>query len=300
MKKIKNYFTFLKEAQETPDPEIITSPQSRDFEQVEFGQGKSTIDKAYRDNLLERLSDKIGYYQNWNDIIEFLSKNRGAEIPPLFTISVGTSWEGGDEVNKTLAQNRRTFMENLLIEAIQKTQKTSGYIVPAKELIQKLIMDKTTYERSNTQEIYGGNFDPKEQDLDFWNRKGFIGINGAEIKGLTVDRLSKLAANMRSGESRIPDDLNKILVSLCQCQTYSDLQRINKNLEDHGGLEKFLNSTVGYNKLNRQLRPLNINDRSRERNKAIACINRASRASKKGDIAREFNDKIVISVQEFQ
>lgn len=291
MKKIKNYLTFLREAQETseapvPGEEVVTEKGGGGSVIVSFGAGKHQLDTALRNSLVEELKDRIRSWQNWNEIMRLYSENRGSKkrpMQPLFTIHVGTSWEGTDEINQDLAQKRRSYMENIVVDAVKKACEWN-IVVPASDLIQQLITPQSSYKRSEVLDTYGGNFDPKKTQKSSWDRVGMINVNSAVVKGLTPDQISKLGAEMRSGENKIPDDLNKIVNQLCQCETYSDLQDLNKNLQDKGGLENFLNSTVGFSAY-----PL-LNTRKAERKKAIDCINKA--AGK--DIASEFQDKILI------
>ncbi len=291
MKKIKNYLTFLREAQETsetpvPGEEVVSQKGGGGGVIVNFGKGIEKLNTADRNSVVDDLRKRIRSWQNWSEIMRLYSENRGSKkrpMQPLFTIHVGTSWEGTDEINQALAQKRRAYMENIVIDAVKKACEWN-IVVPPSDLIQQLITPESSYKRSGVVDTYGGNFDPENTQEDWWNRNGLIVVNSAVVKGLTPDKISEIGAEMRTGESKIPDDLNKIVSKLCQCETYSDLQDLNKNLQDKGGLENFLNSTVGFDAY-----PL-LNTRKTERGKAIDCINNA--AGK--DIASEFQNKIVI------
>jgi hypothetical protein len=291
MKKIKNYLTFLREAQETseapvPGEEVVADESRGGGVIVEFGAGKHQLDTTTRNFVVDAIKNNIQRWQNWREIMRLYSENRGSKkrpMQPLFTIHVGTSWEGTDEINADLARQRRTYMEKIVIDAVKEACEWD-IVTPPADLIQQLITPQSSYKRSGVVDTYGGNYDPKKTQKDSWNRIGMIEVNRAVVKGLTPDEISKIGAEMRSGENMIPDDLNKIVNQLCQCETYSDLQDLNKNLQDKGGLEEFLNSTVGFSAY-----PL-LNTRKTERQKAIECINKA--ADKQ--IASEFQNKIVI------
>lgn len=291
MKKIKNYLTFLREAQETseapvPGEEVVADESRGGGVIVEFGAGKHQLDTTTRNFVVDSIKNNIQRWQNWREIMRLYSENRGSKkrpMQPLFTIHVGTSWEGTDEINADLARQRRTYMEKIVIDAVKEACEWD-IVTPPADLIQQLITPQSSYKRSGVVDTYGGNFDPKKTQKDSWNRIGMINVNAAVVKGLTPDVISRVGAEMRSGENMIPDDLNKIVNQLCQCETYSDLQDLNKNLQDKGGLEEFLNSTVGFSAY-----PL-LNTRKTERQKAIDCINKA--ADKQ--IASEFQNKIVI------
>jgi len=291
MKKIKNYLTFLREAQETsetpvPGEEVVADESRGGAVIVEFGAGKHQLDTTTRNSVVDYIKNNIQRWQNWKEIMRLYSENRGSKkrpIQPLFTIHVGTSWEGTDEINAELARQRRSYMEKIIIDAVKKACEWN-IVTPPSDLIQQLITPQSSYSRSGVLDTYGGNFDPKKTPKDHWNRIGMINVNMAVVKGLTPDEISRVGAEMRSGENMIPDDLNKIVNQLCRCETYSDLQDLNRNLQDKGGLEEFLNSTVGF-------RPYpGLNTRKTERQKAIGCINKA--ADKQ--IASEFQNKIVI------
>jgi len=291
MKKIKNYLTFLREAQETseapvPGEEVVADESRGGGVIVEFGAGKHQLDTTTRNFVVDSIKNNIQRWQNWREIMRLYSENRGSKkrpMQPLFTIHVGTSWEGTDEINADLARQRRTYMEKIVIDAVKEACEWD-IVTPPADLIQQLITPQSSYKRSGVVDTYGGNFDPKKTPKDSWSRIGMIDVNAAVVKGLTPDVISRVGAEMRSGENMIPDDLNKIVNQLCQCETYSDLQDLNKNLQDKGGLEEFLNSTVGFSAY-----PL-LNTRKTERQKAIECINKA--ADKQ--IASEFQNKIVI------
>lgn len=291
MKKIKNYLTFLREAQETseapvPGEEVVADESRGGGVIVEFGAGKHQLDTTTRNFVVDSIKNNIQRWQNWREIMRLYSENRGSKkrpMQPLFTIHVGTSWEGTDEINADLARQRRTYMEKIVIDAVKEACEWD-IVTPPADLIQQLITPQSSYKRSGVVDTYGGNFDPKKTPKDSWSRIGMIDVNKAVVKGLTPDVISRVGAEMRSGENMIPDDLNKIVNQLCQCETYSDLQDLNKNLQDKGGLEEFLNSTVGFSAY-----PL-LNTRKTERQKAIECINKA--ADKQ--IASEFQNKIVI------
>lgn len=291
MKKIKNYLTFLREAQETseapvPGEEVVADESRGGGVIVEFGAGKHQLDTTTRNFVVDSIKNNIQRWQNWREIMRLYSENRGSKkrpMQPLFTIHVGTSWEGTDEINADLARQRRTYMEKIVIDAVKEACEWD-IVTPPADLIQQLITPQSSYKRSGVVDTYGGNFDPKKTPKDSWSRIGMIDVNAAVVKGLTPDVISRVGAEMRSGENMIPDDLNKIVNQLCQCETYSDLQDLNKNLQDKGGLEEFLNSTVGFSAY-----PL-LNTRKTERQKAIDCINKA--ADKQ--IASEFQNKIVI------
>lgn len=291
MKKIKNYLTFLREAQETseapvPGEEVVADESRGGGVIVEFGAGKHQLDTTTRNFVVDSIKNNIQRWQNWREIMRLYSENRGSKkrpMQPLFTIHVGTSWEGTDEINADLARQRRTYMEKIVIDAVKEACEWD-IVTPPADLIQQLITPQSSYKRSGVVDTYGGNFDPKKTPKDSWSRIGMIDVNKAVVKGLTPDVISRVGAEMRSGENMIPDDLNKIVNQLCQCETYSDLQDLNKNLQDKGGLEEFLNSTVGFSAY------LTLNTRKTERQKAIECINKA--ADKQ--IASEFQNKIVI------
>jgi len=290
MKRLKNYYTFLREAQETSETslmgeEVLT--MERGEVTVNFGAGKHQLETSIRNSVVDDVEDMIFHWQNWKQIMRLYSENRGSKkrpMQPLFTIHVGTSWEGGGEINATLAQQRRTYMEKIVIDAIQQACESAKVVVPSSDLLQQLITPQQSYRRSGVVDTYGGNFDPEKTQKDSWNRIGKIIVNKAVVKGLTPDEISKIGAEMRRGENKLPDDLNGILNQLCQCETYSDLQDLNKNLQDRGGLEKFLNSTVGFNGY-----PILVS-REAERKSAIECINKAAGR----EIASEFQNKIVI------
>lgn len=291
MKKIKNYLTFLREAQETseapvPGEEVVTDEWGGGGVIVEFGAGKHQLDTASRNSVVDIIKNIIQRWQNWREIMRLYSENRGSKkrpIQPLFTIHVGTSWEGTDEINAELARQRRSYMEKIVIDAVKEACEWD-IVIPPSDLIQQLITPQSSYSRSRVVDTYGGNFDPKKTQKDSWNRIGMINVNRAVVKGLTPNEISRVGAEMRSGENMIPDDLNKIVNQLCRCETYSDLQDLNRNLQDKSGLEEFLNSTVGFSAY-----PF-LNTRKTERQKAIDCINKA--AGKQ--IASEFQNKIVI------
>jgi hypothetical protein len=292
MKRMKNYLRFIKEAQEETQsalgPEIRTTGESQSIN-VLFGAGKYDLPSNKRAEYVKDLTDVVKLYQNWNEIMKLYSENRGSQkkhIDPLFTIHVGTSWEGTSEINKDVAQKRRTYMENIVMDVVQEACKLQKLdIIPPKDLLQQFITPHESYKRSELLDTYGGNFDKENTPKDWWNRFGVIQVNNLVLKGLTPDKIAAIGAEMRTGENKLPDDTQKIVDELCKCETISDLDELNQNLKDRGGLEKMLNNTLGtsfgY--------PL-MKDRKPDLKRAIDCINNVA-----PNRAREFQNKIVIN-----
>ena len=100
------------------------------------------------------------------------------------------------------------------------------------------------------------------------------------IKGLETIDIDNVADRLRNAKGmNINPDEQRIVQAINKLQTYSDITDLNRELRDHGGLEKFINSTItdGRTRMGSDIE---------ERIRIVKAINKAAANSGKGPIAR--------------
>jgi hypothetical protein len=275
MKKIKNYWSFVREAQEQMDPgeEVVLTGDGSAI-QIFFGSGKWQLDPKSKAEKKEAISKMISRYQNFKGLIEFLGSGGSKNLPPLFLIEVGTSHTGGGNINREVAEGRLKSMRDLLIEVLNSV--AGNYLRQEQAL--KIIVDDQTYKPSGTDRNF---VDTEKMPANKWEQYGRIQVNEFAIEGLPMTTINTLSNRLRKAKGlNFNPDETAIVNAICSCQTFSDIVDMDNNLKsDQGGLQEFINSTIT-NGLT------GIYSDVKERESIKSCLNKASGASGKGDVAQ--------------
>lgn len=315
MKRLKNYYNFIKEATSpetsaapvaapsesgaTPAPvsnsfdggrSVVLSGKGEKID-VFFGEGvpkdlnyklPADLKKGIKDSLVKI----IAKYQNFTSLINFLgTASPKTVVPKIFLIEVGTSHTGGGTINREVAQARFKVMTDLLIEVLN--EKVGGNMSQEKALM--LIVDDQTYRPSSTNRNW---VDVNKREPSWWERYGRIQVNEFLISGLSTPAINELASKLRKAKGlNLNPDESLIVNAICACQTYDDILALDNNLRgDQKGLQSFLNSTItdGFTKRGSD---------TAEREKIKNCLNKSSNASGKGDVAQVSNDQITLDLK---
>lgn len=287
MKRLKNYYSFLREAQETstapvPGEEVVLTGSWHAIK-ILFGEGKFQIPSDRKKEIKDRLASIIERYQNFRDLIKFLGTSTSKSVPPIFLIEVGTSHTGGGNINRTVAEGRLKSMRDLLIETLNEKVE-GGNLKQDKALM--LIVDDQKYKPSATDQNW---VDTTKQEPDWWETYGRIQVNEFLIKGLTTNVINVLGNLLRKAKGmNINPDEGLIVQCIRRLQTYSDITDLDKNID--GGLQNFLNSTItdGWS---------GLKDDTRERIDIKNHLNSISKKSGKGDVAQVAGDIITLDLK---
>lgn len=287
MKRLKNYYSFLREAQETsnapvPGEEVVLTGGGDSME-VLFGEGKFQITPGLKISLKDSLANMVGRYQNFGALIKFLGTSTSKSVPPIFLIEVGTSHTGGGTINRDVAEGRLKSMRDLLIETLNE-KAAGGNLNKDKALM--LIVDDQKYKPSPTDKNW---VDTTKKEPNWWERYGRIQVNEFLIKGLTTNAINVLGNSLRKAKGmNINPDEGLIVQCIKGLQTYSDITDLDKNIE--GGLQNFLNSTITDGLTS-------AGSDTAERIAIKNHLNSISNGSGKGDVAQVAGDKITLDLK---
>jgi hypothetical protein len=315
MKRLKNYYTFLREAQETEEtssaqaqamapPEVNTNPTGK-FIKVYFGPGMPDPEKATkkdpdgtgisettRNQYITDLTGMLRQHTQLPELVEFLSKYPSFR-PALVAIKVMTSNKAGGKVNTDVAARRQQYMVDLCIEAFRKIGVGQYRNVPVKDnFLYELISKELDYQRSRNEKYFSSNIDQQEESRD---RYGYVLVNQVLFTGLDDRKLDQITTSLENAKGWLgigDDDEDAIVKAIEKLQNYSDLVTLNQKLKDRGGLglQDFLNSVItnGLTKWG---------DDKNERKKIVDHINKISNTSGKGTIAGQNSGGLVINFQ---
>jgi hypothetical protein len=304
MKRLKNYYTFLREAQETEEtssaqaqamapPEVNTNPTDK-FLKVFFDTGKPDVegtgipDKT-RNLYIKRLTGMLRQHSQLPKLMEFLSKYPSFR-PALVAIKVMTSNTGGGGVNRDVAARRQQYMVDLCVDAFREIGVGQyGNVSAKKNFLYELISKELDYQRSDNEKYFSSNIDQKEQRRD---RFGYVLVNQVLFTGLDDRKLDQITTSLENAKGWLGignDDEDAIVKAIEKLQNYSDLVTLNQKLMDRGGLglQDFLNSVIT-NGLT------SWGSDTDERKKIVDHINEISNTSGKGTIAGENSNGLVI------
>jgi hypothetical protein len=287
MKRLKNYYSFLREAQETsnapvPGEEVVLTGGGDSIE-ILFGEGKFQITSDLKKSLKDSLAHMMRRYQNFEALIKFLGTSTSKSVPPIFLIEVGTSHTGGGNINRDVAEGRLKSMRDLLIETLNE-KPAGGNLRQDKALM--LIVDDQKYKPSATDTNF---VDTTTKKPDWWERYGRIQVNKFLIEGLTTNDINVFGNLLRKAKGmNINPDEGLIVQCIKALQTYSDITDLDKNIE--GGLQNFLNSTITDGLTS-------WGSDTKEREEIKSHLNKISNKSGKGDVAQVANDKITLDLK---
>lgn len=233
------------------------------------------------DGLQKQISNSIvPRLKKSKSTIEKFYNNEDFDLPKFIRIGARTTSGGDYKANKKVAEERIVNVKNFIIRLLE----SMGYNA---EQIERFITTNTDYTYEPTEidaNLYDRNMvKPKDSE-----RYVYISISELTTKGLNTQQVGKVEDMLRiaRGWNINPDEVG-IAKGICNLQTYSDIEDLDYELRDFGGLEKFINDTItwGYT---------SWDDDSEERRQILNCLNKAAKTSGKGKIAKIVSDKIAI------
>jgi hypothetical protein len=267
---------------EAARPEPIV--QYVDAIQIPFKEGGSGKEFSQQqiDSWIKQIQAVVK--QNISVIGYFLDRrDSGFRLPQFIQYTIGTSSTGDDRVNSRVARERETFINNILRKALS-VMDSSGRALD-EEQIQKYITNAQG--EYNPTELAKG-MSRKRSIPDPNERMGYIVFQAYDVEGLDTGGIQRASDQMASGEGSyflgLGDyDPQKILNGLRGLRTFSDIQDLNQELRQRGGLEEYLNDQLETGA-----------DVEYWKKEAVKAINFASNKSQRGNVAFYKNGKIVI------
>jgi len=256
-------------------PEPILMKANKVWDVVLFDEGKSELSDIAKTRIKNMITTNVGNKRTKDTIKSF--NNR---LPKFIEIGSRTSSTGSYETNQIVGRRRINAIRKVVDEAL-------GNLGYNSEQIEKMIVTNTDYAYLPT-DLDRNIYDPKKVAPKQIERIGYISVTPLEIKGLDDKDINKMGAGLRTakGYNVNPDEV-KIVNQIKKLETYSDIIDLDDELQDHGGLETFINDTItdGWTEMGSD---------TAQRKEIKRAINKASNRSGKGDIAKIVGDKISI------
>jgi hypothetical protein len=243
-----------------------------------FDEGSSTIKPNERnkaiDKLANNLRDSLGVIQQYHNDPKF-------KLPKFVNIHVGTSSTGSADANKRVAEARLNTLQDLVLAAFAKHKVRADV---ALKVITK--SSNSSYTPSKVDATF---YDTSKMAPDATERRGYIVIQPLKTAGNTSGQIDNIADALRIARGyNINPDEEGIAKAICRLETYSDITDLNRELRNNGGLERFINHSIT-NGLT------SFGSDTEERRKIVACLNKASNNSRKGNVAKIVGGMISIS-----
>ncbi len=249
---------------------------------VYFDEGKSTLSDDAKtiivNDVKSKLKSSMKTIENFYDSKEF-------KIPKFIEVGAATSSTGSRERNATLAQKRINVMVDCIYDAFDELGEETGNVV-GDDYIKSFLTTNTdsTYQPSGLKKLYDANSSaPKAEE-----RYAYVIIKPLTTMGKTESQIDTIEDALRKarGWNVNPDEVG-IANAICKLQTYSDIEDLDDELRDFGGLQSFINSSItnGLTTMGSDIE---------ERIKIKGCLNKASNRSGKGDISAIAGGKLTI------
>jgi len=218
--------------------------------------------------------------------------NLGMELPPIIQYSVGTSSTGGSQLNANLAIKRENFIKNILRKGFESATGFEGEKLDFEQIQKYITNAKGDYYNTGLSKAFS-RLTSKPLPSE---RLSTVILAVYEVKGLTRDRISNVRQNMEDESSGSylsglanflgMDETNPqgVLRQLRQLQTFSDIQDLNDDLRNQGGLEVYLNNVLEKG-----------GDVSYWKREAVNLFNSIAAKNGKQQIARYYNNDIIFS-----
>ena len=249
---------------------------------VYFDEGKSSLPEDAKTLIVNQIKQNL---KSSMKTIEKFYDSEKFDIPKFIEVGSATSSTGSRERNASLAQKRIDTMVDCIYDAFDELGEETGNVVGA-DYIKKFLTTNTdsTYEPTGLKKLYDANKSaPKASE-----RFAYVLISPLQTKGHTASGINKIEDLLRIARGwNVNPDEEGIAKAICKLETYSDIEDIDTELRDKGGLEYFINTSIT-NGLT------SMGSDTKERRTIKACLNKASNASDKGDIADIAGDKLTI------
>lgn len=265
-------------------PEPVFGGSSLEFS-VLFPEGSSSLPTLGKDEVVTYLKNKLK--SSLPTIIKFIDSGK---LPKFITIGVGTSSTGSAKRNREIAQARIESGIDMVELAFEKLGEETGEVI-SQEYIQKFLTTNTdySYEPTKLAKIFDrttSKSKPSERFLVFK-------IKPIKTMGKEWKQISSIADDIEEAISSwfgdyVNVDEDGIASAICKCETYSDIEDLDTELNRLGGLQYVINSAItdGLTAMGSD---------TEERIKIKNCLNKASNRSGKGDVADIAGDKLTIT-----
>jgi hypothetical protein len=240
----------LSEVAEEP---VIGDNRPKLFGTFSFEEGK-TVPKTYRNapvtkSLMNYLVDQMVSYLNSTGAIKTLQKFRNSpdfRIPQFIEIHLGTSQTGSGEINASVADGRKKFLESIILSALKKSGGVDAAV--AKSIV--INKPENTYAPTMLDKSF---YDPKLSKPNPNERLAWIIIKPLATKGNKTKGVQDIQKGLNQSSSVINTlfidgvDETKIIQYLSKLKTFSDVEDLNDAIIAGGkfdSLEAFLNEQL--------------------------------------------------------
>ena len=252
---------------------------------VLFKEGGSTLPTSGKAEVVTYLKNQLK--SSLPTIIKFIDSGK---LPKFITINVGTSSTGTPEQNRIVAQERIEAGIDMIELAFNELAKETGKVV-SQEYIQKFLTTNAnyTYDPTKLDKIFDrgeSKSDPSERFLVFKIKPiKTMGKEWKQISGIADDIESAISS---IGGAYVNVNEEGVANAICMCETYSDIEDLDTELQKLGGLQFVINKAItdGLTAMGSD---------TKERIKIAGCLNKASNKSGKGDVADIAGDKLTIT-----
>ena len=273
---------YLSEATMAPEPVFDSEP-------LEFGvlfeEGGSTLPTSGKAEVVTYLKNQLK--SSLPTIIKFIDSGK---LPKFITISVGTSSTGTPEQNRIVAQARTQAGIDMIELAFNELAKETGEVV-SQEYIQKFLTTNANYSYEPTK--LAKIFDKTKSKSKASERFLVFKIKPIKTMGKEWKQISGIADDIESAISSffgkyVDVSEEGVANAICMCETYSDIEDLDTELQKLGGLQHVINRAItdGLTAMGSD---------TEERIKIAGCLNKASNKSGKGDVADIAGDKLTIT-----
>jgi hypothetical protein len=265
--------------------EAVTAPEpvttnSKTVKVYFLKEGEEIIDPTVKEDIKDWLRP---IFKASLPTLKQFYNNTKYRLPKFITIGSATTSAGGYVANQKVAQGRINSITEIVVELLEELGTNA-------EMIQRLITTNSNYTYKPTSVDANFSDRSKVKPLDR-ERYAYVTVKELETVGLGKEQIGNIedALLIARGYNINPDEVG-IAKAICKLQTYSDIQDLNYELRNSGGLQGFINQTItdGF---------LSFDSDVQERVQIKACLNRASRTSNKGDIAAIAGDKLTIIIK---
>ena len=259
---------YLSEDLMAPEPVINSQRAVSKFEQYSLPVGKAgPLDPQRVQRFLDSAALTIQASNNTLDKF-----NQKGTVPKNFIkITVGTDSQGSEKDNVNVGRNRAKDAVKLVYKAFAQ----SGLGWNESQIEKWISLGGVEYVPSSR------NTNNKNKTDTPLERFIKITITPLTTAGLEEDLITDIFGNLNAamGTYFFNSDEKTIVNQICRLQTYSDIQDLDKRFKKTGGLQYKLNKNI-------QDGETAMGSDTAERKSIVACLNKASNRSGKGDCAQ--------------
>lgn len=261
---------------ELEEPEPVFNEETTCTASFLFKEGETSFSLPVQTEIKNFISgcikSSISTIQKFHDSAEF-------KLPPFVTFYVGTSHTGDFSTNRKVAQKRLEFLSKLFIEVM-----TGGFGIREDIAYKLFVGSDQTYQPSKLDRSF---YDPSKVKPNDTERICHIVIKPISTEGLENPKIDDIRKELDLAGGDYDVDEETIVKLICSLETFSDIVSLDRKMTD--GLQWYLNHNLTISIL-----PYGSDDA--EQQQVINCLNRASKNSGKGEVAKKVGDKISINL----